>query len=127
MNHIYDMASLERVMAVDLDPKLRSLLAARAEFVAAGHTEYLIVIPGDTEADIVRQVGFSPLVNPIDGVRFPDPAFHPHWDWLADQGCWFELIETFGSSFAYVLLIQDANGVPPDLLTLCRRYAGDRA
>lgn len=126
MNYIYDLASLDRALALELDPVLRSLFDARREVVAAGDTEYLVVEPGDTEADVVRHVGFSPLVNPIDERRFPDPAFVPHWDWLADHGGWFELIQCFGSRFGYVLLIRDAEGVPPDLLALCRRYAGDR-
>ena len=76
---------------------------------------------------MVRAVGFSPLHEPIAGARYPHPDFHPHWDWLADLGGWFELVETFGGTFAYVLLVQDADGVPPDLLAMCRRYAGGAA
>ena len=37
--------------------------ALRTEFGdLTDHTEFLVVEPGDTEADIVRHVGFSPLV-----------------------------------------------------------------
>ncbi|TPG13198.1 hypothetical protein [Sphingomonas oligophenolica] len=123
MNYIFDLASLQRLIALDIDPRLSLLLAARREIVAAGHTEYLIIQPGDMEADVVRHVGFSPLVNPLDGARYPDAAFHPHWDWLADLGGWFELIQTFGSSFAYVLLIQNAHGTEPEFLNMCRQHA----
>ena len=127
MVHIYDRAGMARALTLDTVP---TLLKRRIETLAddlIDYTEYLVIKAGDTEADIVRHVGFSPLINPIDGVRFPDPAFHPHWDWLQDHGGWFELIETFGSTFAYVLLIQDSEGLPPHLVTLCQRYAGEGA
>lgn len=133
MIHLHDRAGMARALTLDLDRALRALLKAHIDHLTAGEhdltdwTEFLIVQPGDSEADIVRHVGFSPLVEPIDGHRFPDPAFQPHWDWLARHGGgWFEMICTFGSTFAYVLLIQDAEGVPLDMLALCHRYAGMR-
>ena len=48
------------------------------------------------------------------------------WGWLAALDGWFELIVTVGDSgFAYVLLIEDADGTLPELLAMCRRYTGD--
>lgn len=32
------------------------------------------------------------------------------------------MIVTFGSAFAYVLIVPDVDGVPADLIALCRRY-----
>ena len=125
MLHLYDRATMAHALMLDLDPKLRALLATRiADLVTpdgdlTDWTEYLIVEPDDTEEDIVRTIGFSPLVEPIAGARFGSPGFEPHWDWLSDHGGWFELIETFGSSFAYVLLIKDGPGM---LSALCRTY-----
>jgi hypothetical protein len=126
MLHIYDRATMANALTLDPDPGLHGLLtrkisALREELI--DWTEYLIVQPGDTEDDIVRHVGFSPLVEPIDGARFGEAGFHPHWDWLVDHGGWFELVETFGSTFAYILLIQDAEGMLPELRALCRYYA----
>ena len=126
MIHLYDRATIARALTLDLDPTLRHLLAERIGALTdelLDCTEYLIVEPGDTEDDIIRAVGFSPLVEPVDGARHGETGFHPHWDLLADRGGWFELIETFGSTFAYILLIRDADGVSPDLLALCRTYA----
>ena len=125
---IYDRASMARVLTLDLDPQLRSLLDRRfASLVTAdgdltNWTEWLIIEPGDREADIVREVGFSPLVEPIDGARFGSKGFHAFWDHLTKRDGWFELTISFGSTFAYVLLIEDAPGVPDDLLALCREY-----
>lgn len=130
MIHLHDRAGMARALTLNLDPVLHALLKAHIDHLTAGDhdltdwTEFLIVQPGDSEADIVRHVGFSPLVEPIDGARFPAAAFQPHWDYLArHDGGWFEMIYTFGSTVAYVLFTQDDGGVPSELLALCRRYA----
>jgi hypothetical protein len=126
MLHLYDRATMVHALTLDLYPTLLRLLKDRIGALGEAlidWTEYLVVESGDTEADIIRHVGFSPLVEPIDGRRFGEPGFHPHWDWLTDQNGWFEMIVTFGSTFAYVLLIQDSEGVPSDITTLCRTYA----
>lgn len=126
MLHLHNRETMALALTADLDTDLRRLLTAR--IAALGEdlidwTEYLVIESGDTEADIIRHVGFSPLVEPIDGRRFGEPGFHPHWDWLTDQGGWFEMIVTFGSTFAYVLLIQDSEGIPSNLLCLCHEWA----
>ncbi len=126
MIHLYDRATMVHALTLDLDPQLHRLLSDRIGALGeelTDYTEYLIVEPGDTEADIVRNVGFSPLVEPIDGVRYGESGFHPWWDWLTDHGGWFEMIVTFGSTFASILLIKDAKGVDSALLALCRRYS----
>ncbi|MHA6723806.1 hypothetical protein [Sphingomonas sp. RS2018] len=127
MLHFYDRVTIAHALSLDLDPRLHKLLAVRIAALPGSlidHTEYLVVEAGDTEADIVRHVGFSPLIEPIDGARFGEPGFHPFWDYLQDRNGWFEMIVTFGSTFAYVLLIQDAETRLPELLTMCRRCGG---
>ena len=125
---IYDGAAMARVLTLDIDPQLRGLLERRfASLVTADGdltdwTEFLVVEPGDREADIIREVGFSPLVEPIDGARFGSRGFHPFWDHLTKHDGWFELTISFGSTFAYVLLIQDEDGALPELRCLCRWY-----
>lgn len=127
---IYDRASMVRVLSLNLDPQLRGLLERCVASLVTPDgdltdwTEFLIVEPGDREADMQREVGFSPLVEPIDGARFGSRGFHPFWDHLTDHAGWFELTISFGSTFAYVLFIQDADGVLPELLRLCRQYGG---
>jgi len=129
MKTLFDRASMESALTLDLDPKLLALLKARIEgLVTAEHdltecTEFVVVEPGDREEDLLREVGFSPLVEPIDGARFGSNGFRPYWDWLARHDGWYELVESFGGGFAYVLFVQDAQGVDPQLLALCRRYA----
>jgi len=122
MLSFHNAASIVACPTAPSDPRLRSLLAeAVAQWTAANLlslTHVLVIEPGDTEEAIVREVGFSPLVNPIDGARH---GSIPHWDWLQDRGGWFQLIITVGNSgFAFVLFIQDAEG-DPALLELCRQ------
>ncbi|MES3154223.1 hypothetical protein [Sphingomonas faeni] len=119
-----DRAAMAHALTLDLDPTLLALLRRRIEDLEdlIDVTEILVIVAGDAESDIIRQVGFSPLVEPVDEVRFDAPGFGPFWDHLVDHGGWFELSISFGSAFAYVLFISDTDGVLPDLLTLCRHY-----
>jgi len=109
-----------------LPSRLERLLIERA--LALGEelrplTDCLIVQPGDTEEDIVREIGASPLVEPYEGIRFGDHGFHPHWDWLIHHGSWFELCFSYGSSFGLVIFVEDADGVLGELRKMCRAYA----
>jgi hypothetical protein len=124
----YDRASMARLLTLGLNPQLHALLQRRFDALMTPHgdltdwTEFLIVEPGDTEADILREVGFSPLIHP-HGACFGTKAFAPFWDHLTHEGGYFVLTITFGSTFAYVLVIADAEGTLPALRCLCRRYA----
>lgn len=129
MQYLYDRATRAHALTSSRDETLTTLLANRiaalshGEFNLIDQTEILVVEPRDREADIIRHVGFSPLVEPIDGVRFGQPNFHPFWDWLVQHQGWWEMCISFGSTFAYILFIKDGDGVEPALLTLCRCYA----
>lgn len=111
-----------------VDPALKKLIADRvrdwAETGLLGLTHLLVVGPHDSERAIVEAVGFSPLVNPIDGARFGSPQFHPHHDWLERHGGWTELTFCIGNDgWACVMFVQDAEGTDPELLSLCRAYS----
>jgi hypothetical protein len=131
MLSLYDEATTRAALALPIEPDLRALLTNRiVHYAAAGlasATHILVIQPGDTEYDIEREVGFYPTINIIDGVRSGSAAFHPFWDLLQDLGGWFEMIVTVGDSgFAYILLIQDAEGVDPDLRAMCRAHSNPR-
>lgn len=118
MLSIYDEQTLTHALSLPLDPKLHALLADRIaqltpELIEMTH--FLIVEEGDTEADLVSELGFCPI-EVIDGV--------PSWDWLHDHGGWTECIQTVGNSgFAYHLFVQDGEGALP---RLCRHHAEPR-
>lgn len=126
MLSIHDRASMAQTLTLDLQPQLKALLADRINSLPADlidYTAYLVVEPGDTEEMIKREVGFSPLVEPIDGIRYGRPGFQPYWGWLQDHGGIYEMIVTFGSTFAYILLILDADGILPELIVMCRQFS----
>jgi len=131
MLSLYDEVTTRAALALPIDPGLRALLTTRiVHYAAAGLaavTHILVIQPRDTESDVEREIGFCPTTNILNGVRSGSVAFQPFWDWLHDLGGWFEMIVTVGDSgFAYILLIQDADGVDPDLLTLCKVHAVGR-
>lgn len=127
--HSYDNA--EAITAAPdetTDLKLRSLLADRVqdwrETGLLDSTHLLVVEAGDTEADIVGAVGFSPLIS-TDGLRFGLVGFEPSFDWLEYRGGWWQLITTVGNDgFAFELFVEDAQSADAELLAMCRAYAG---
>jgi hypothetical protein len=128
MLSLHDSASTADALLSSIDPTLRELLIARVASLKTNGltdlTHFLVVQPGDTEAMIVDEIGFSPLVNVFDDVRFGDDCFHPFWDRLRDVGGWYEMIVAVGNGgFAFVLLIEDADGIDAELLNLCRTHA----
>jgi hypothetical protein len=126
MLHAYDRATIAHLLTLKLDPALHRLLSERITEMSEellDHTEIVVVESGDTEDDIVRAIGLSPMVEPINGARFGEEGFWPHWDFLTDHGGWFEMVVTFGSTFAYVLLFErSGNSAFADF---CERFCGD--
>lgn len=126
---IFDRASAAAVSASNLDPLMRAVLEAELALLTAGEhdltdwTDIALIQPRDSEADIGREVGFSPLIDPILNVRFGEPGFEPGWDLLTLRGGVFRFVFTFGSTHATILLVPDANGILPGLLNLCRHHA----
>lgn len=130
MLSLYDRDSIEAVLASSLKPHIRNLLTDRIKDAAATGllelSHFLVVQAGDREEDIAAEICLTPLTNPIDGQRFGSPKFQPAWDWLEEHDGVFEMIVTVGNSgFAFVLLIEDSEGVDPELLKLCRSYVDD--
>lgn len=124
MMHLYDRATMAHALTTDIEPELHSLL--QSHFSRLGelidYTEFLVIQPGDTEADLLGLIGQTPTVEPIEGCRYGEPGFFEHWTSLVKSGGWYEMTLTFGAEFAYVLLIQNAPGVPSDLLRLCGAF-----
>lgn len=103
-----------------LDPNLKRLLQGRVQDAAslglADLTHILVLQPGDSEADIIEAIGFSFLVSRLEGVRH-----QPDWDWIEKHEGYYELVYTVSNDgFAFLVFVQDAPGVLPELLALCR-------
>lgn len=131
MLHLYDLATIKDALRRDLEPRLHRLLSERVSALPpelVEHTEYLVIQPGDTEADLLSLVGFSPLVEPMEGIRWGNPGFRPGWDWLIRHDGWFEMIVTFGSTYALILYIgSDGEDGTNDLARLCSHHVDHSA
>jgi hypothetical protein len=125
---ITDEASFEAVIANKTDPRLRKMLSARLRLYRAGClldlTTLAVLEPGDTAGDVERETGLNPLVNPIDGVRYPSKDFQVYWDYLDVGQGWYEWICCAADTgYATILLVPDRPGIDPQLLSLFRQYA----
>lgn len=126
---LFDTPSLERALSLPIDTKLRRLLDKRVDHLNAldfnvGNTTYFLVIEaGCTMDDITDELGWSPLVNPLNGQTYGADGWRPFHDYLADHGSWFEILVTAGNEAVFCLLVEDDDGTAPELLALCRTYA----
>ena len=81
----------------------------------------LVIEPCDTEEEIIKEIGFSPLVNRVDGERFPSPSFTPNWEYITNHRGWFEQVYVTGDDGSGVIIfIPDDDRIDLYLLTLCR-------
>jgi len=102
--------ALLAALDLPLNEELQRLISERVEDAIVRNlgdmTHILVVQAGDTEADIIDAIGFSPLVHRIHGTRYGEPTFEPDWDWRLNHSEWVELGYTIGDSgFAYILFI----------------------
>ena len=127
MLSIYDCASFEGAAARTTDPQLHGLITrhwSSAQARGLAELTHIVVIQrGDDETTVEAEIGFNPLVSPLDGTRYGTSNFQPHWAWLQDVGGWYEMIVTVGNSgFAFILLIDKSDGALPELRQLCEEY-----
>jgi hypothetical protein len=131
MISIHDGAAMQRALSGQLDPELQSILLTRlallAEFADWDLGElahFYIVEVGDNIEAIERELGFSPMVNFVDGARYPDPSFTPSWEHLVARGIWYDFVFALSDSgFGIILLVPERDGIEPALLELCRAFA----
>lgn len=128
---IRDSASMHFALSCPLDPPLRALLLNRLDLLAeysdfdlSELAHFIIIEPGDDIAVIEQEIGFSPLVNFVDGASFGEAGFAPSFEWLVAHGQWFELVFALSDDgFGINLIVQNHVGVEPMLLALCNAYS----
>jgi hypothetical protein len=131
MLSIHDTASMRATLGSAIDPVLHTLLATRMAQLSEHDTydlrdlaHFLVVQPGDTLEAVSAVLGFSPMENLVDGCRFGDDDFMPSGEWILDHGGWLECPYILSDEgFGWVLIVQDAAGVEPELLALFHTYA----
>lgn len=123
--HSYDdAAAIAAAPNTVTDPMLKSLLADRVQDWTAldllALTHLVIVDVEDTEHTVAAEIGFSPLVNPLDGLRVGDDGYVSPWDWAEEHHGWLEVMMTIGDSgHAVFLFVADGSGLSYELRALC--------
>ena len=129
MISVRDEASLSRALELPIDDRIKSLLRERRtqlgyDFDLTELAHFLVVQPTDKLSAIEQALGFSILVNQVDGLRFGDPDFSASSEWIADHGFCFEAVFIFeDSGFGHVLLVLKLPAVNADLIAFCTQYA----
>ncbi|WP_298812430.1 hypothetical protein [uncultured Sphingomonas sp.] len=110
---VHDRASAARALTLPLPPPMRAALVAEIALLTSGEhdltdwTDILLVEPGDDEAAVAAEAGFSPLVDPLSGTRHGQPGFEPGWDWLSRHDGYGRLVFTMGSTHATIIIVPD--------------------
>jgi hypothetical protein len=127
--------AIHSTLSLLADNQLRFLLAERFDQLTnawegidlSDLTHFLIIQTGDTAADAEHELGWSLLVNPVDGARFGQPDFTSSWEWIEDHGGWFEAVYILSDDgFGISLFVQDDPNTDADLLALFREFADDK-
>lgn len=120
---ITDGGSLARALKLPIDLRLKRLLIERRDQLGGEIKDiarFMVVQPGDSMHAFEQKLGWSVFFTP-EGQRFGEPDYYPGFEWLADHGHCFEMVFILtDDGYAHVVIIEQAAGVDPDLLKLCR-------
>ena len=113
-----------------IDIEISELVTQRMEdlggdaFDANALGYFFVVESGDTIEAITDQVGFNILCNRFTGIRYDQPGFTPSFEFVeAFPACYDMVFILSDDGYGVEVFVQKANGVPPDLLAMCHRYA----
>ena len=121
-------------VALIVDPAVQALVALRfrqlksPNVLAAPNAEFIVVEGGDAVSEIEAAVGLPLLHGLFDDQPFGHPDFAPCFDILEEH--------THGNTRIYemvcignddgaatAIFVADSEGIPSDLLALCRSFA----
>ena len=117
------------------DPYIRELVALRFGQILAGepydydrHGYMVIVESGDTVEQLEQAVGLPLLRSLFDDLPYGDPDFTPCFDILEEhnyeQHRIYEMVFISNDDgFATTVFVPAAEGIPTDLLAMCRSFA----
>ena len=117
------------------DPYIRDLVALRFAQVLAGepydynrHGYMVVVEPGDTVEQLEQEIGLPILHGLFDDLPFGHSDFAPCFDILEEhrneQFAAYEMVFISNDDgFATTVIVPSAEGIPADLLAMCRSFA----
>lgn len=85
---------------------------------------FLIVQPGDSLDALSAQIGFPIMANRWTGIRFGQPDFTPSFELVDEHAGYYEMVFIISDSgYGIEVFIPKTEGVEPELLAMCKRYA----
>ena len=88
------------------------------------HGFFILVEPGDTSEQIESETGYSLLKSLFSDTAYSDPDFTPDFEYLEDQGSFYEAVYIFtDSGFAVVMIVPKEDGIDSRILELCNEFA----
>lgn len=117
------------------DPDIRELVTLRFTQVLSGeaydydrHGYMVIVESGDSVEQLEQEIGLPLLRSLFDDLSYGDPDFTPCFDILEEhsyeQRRIYEMVFIRNDDgFATTVFVPAAEGIPTDLLAMCRSFA----
>lgn len=114
-------AALSLPMPAELHALLSNVVDHAADADVLDLTYVVIAEKNDTIDDLAEELGFSPLTNPIDHVRWNARGFQPYWAHLGEHAGWYQLIHPIGDDGFAVILLIDARA-DSALTAMCEHF-----
>jgi len=88
------------------------------------HGFFILVEPGDTSEQIESATGYSLMKSLFSDTVYGDEDFTPDFEYLEDQGSFFEAVFIFtDSGFAVVMIVPKEDGIDGRILELCTEFS----
>lgn len=88
------------------------------------HGFFILVEPGDSSEQIEMATGYSLLKSLFSDTEYGDSDFTPDFEYLEDQGGFYEAVFIFtDSGFGVIFIIPKQKGIDGRILKLCSEYA----
>ena len=117
------------------NPYIHELVSLRWSQILAGepydydrHGYMVIVEPGDTVEQLEQEVGLPVLRGLFDDVPYGDPDFTPCFEILEEhiyekRRIYEMVFISNDDGFATTVIVPACEGIPTDLLAMCRSFA----
>ena len=126
MHVIRKESDLENVADAELVSLIHRRIEETVEYVDrfAELVFFVVVQTGDDIGAVDAALGFAVMANRFDGIAFGEPGFTPSWDALEEHAACFELVYVLSDDGCGItVFVTKAEGVPAELLAMCRQFA----
>lgn len=126
MQIIRDLAGTSQILDLAIGALVRQRIndLGCEEFDSAELGYFLVVEIGDTLEALETQLGFSILANRFTGIRYDQADFTPSFEFIEEFAACYDMVFVLSDDgYGVEVFVPKAEGVPPDLLVMCRTFA----